>query len=176
LKWRLCSLSSVLKVDCDSRALQARSLGCRLAAGKSIWASRSQGLGGPRTEANREAIGLRRRSPGLGRSSLRPRSWARGRPAHHARALGAARGQLGVTGSSASSPGQAGTLPGTPACRREVKRKSPTSFIIPFAHSNVSKPFGKTVYSHTEVPTTFSLNSTLPRQLTIQPQHSERRI
>lgn len=42
---------------------------------------------GPRSKASREATGLGGRSPGQGMSSPRTLSWARGRPAHPARAL-----------------------------------------------------------------------------------------
>lgn len=35
----------------------------------------------------------------------------------------------------------------SPTCPGQVQRKSPTSSIIPFAHSNVSKPFGKTAFT-----------------------------
>lgn len=68
-------------------------------------------------------------------------------------------------------------LPGTRACRKEVKRKSPTSFVIPFAHSNVSKPFGKTVFTqpHWNPDHVFPEQYTFPRQLTIQIQHSKKK-
>lgn len=42
---------------------------------------------GPRSKASRGATGLGGRSPGHGVSSPRTHSWARGRPAHPARAL-----------------------------------------------------------------------------------------
>lgn len=58
-------------------------------------------------------------------------------------------------------------LPATPARRREVERKSPTSLVTPLAHSNVSKPFGKTACTATLKPRPRFPERYLPTQLAV---------
>lgn len=124
-KWKLCSLPSVLRADCHSRALRAGYLGGWLAG----WLQGNRfGRHVPRAsearEASREAVGLQRRSPGHGRRSLWTRSWARARPDHHTRALGAARGQLGVP---ESWQGRHLCLEHMPAVKKSNERARPLS-------------------------------------------------
>lgn len=115
---------------------------------KELEASCSQESERPGTQAHREAPGLCGRRPGSGTRSLRTRSWARRR--------------LTITPleAQAQTPAKVGTSAGNTCPRRGVAQKSPASFIIPSAHSNVSKFREDSVYSHAKILATFSLNNT----------------
>lgn len=134
---KLCSVSFTCKVAATMGHLgwEPGTPG-RRAAGNWTEASCSQDTERPGTQASREAPGLCGRRPGRGMRSLRTRSWARRRLT------------IITLEAQAQTLAKVGTSRKTCPCRG-VTRKSPASFTTPSAHSNVSKSFGKTLFTAT---------------------------
>lgn len=120
-------------------------------------------LKGPRPKASRHAMGLGGRSPIRGTCSLRTHSWPGEGPTVRPQGT-MCHWKLSCWLVGVWPQARAGRhlhlecVPVPPALEKfNARAKRLLSF-----HSNiqtVSKPFGKTVYSHIKIPTTFSLNT-----------------